>query len=360
MTPVPLPQPGQELLSAPTFEETVVISRGTLTAAAGEAGPTEFQRLLVAATSTAMTGHPIDGGALEPLGAHDLAVALAPRNAVFRRRILQNAILCGLVLTPLPEAVADQLNDLAAQFSVEDSMLEVAREAMRGVVLPPPRRVPSVPAPPVVAQATPPPPPDTTEKAPEKPAEKTEPAEPPLPANPAPAPSSKPPPEPVAALTVAPPVVVVPPPAAEPGEDQQLLTLLADLQRFGTLSNDDIRRELSAATQGFAKQRTDVNRVRLAVLYTLLRTPQDDQRAVQLFDNVAKGPLPATAVRQLAAVLHSQVIERQRAVRDEQQKADSAIQKLEALREMERSLLRDRVRSGGGGGGGGAAGGSGR
>jgi hypothetical protein len=187
-----------------------------------------------------------------------------------------------------------------------------------------------------------------------------EPVEPPLPVPSAPAPSRNPSPEPVAALTVAPPVVVVPPPAAEPGEDQQLLTLLADLQRFGTLSNDDIRRELSAATQGFAKQRTDVNRVRLAVLYTLLRTPQDDQRAVQLFDNVAKGPLPATAVRQLAAVLHSQVIERQRAVRDEQQKADSAIQKLEALREMERSLLRDRVRSGGGGGGGGGAGGSGR
>ena len=42
-----------------------------------------------------------------------------------------------------------------------------------------------------------------------------------------------------------------------------------------------------------------------------------------------------------------------RAVRDEQQKADAAVQKLEALRQMERSLLRDRIRSGGGGGGGG-------
>ena len=37
---------------------------------------------------------------------------------------------------------------------------------------------------------------------------------------------------------------------------------------------------------------------------------------------------------------------------------DAAIQKLEALREMERSLLRDRIRGGGGGGsaGGGGAG----
>jgi hypothetical protein len=48
-----------------------------------------------------------------------------------------------------------------------------------------------------------------------------------------------------------------------------------------------------------------------------------------------------------------------RAVRDEQQKADVAIQKLEALRAMERSLLRDRVRSGGGAGGGSSGSGSG-
>jgi len=43
-------------------------------------------------------------------------------------------------------------------------------------------------------------------------------------------------------------------------------------------------------------------------------------------------------------------------VRDEQLKADAALQKLEALRQMERSLLRERVRSGGGGGGGGGGG----
>jgi hypothetical protein len=191
-----------------------------------------------------------------------------------------------------------------------------------------------------------------------------EPVEPALPSIAPPAPSTPPSSNPAAAAATpaaaSPPVVVVPPPASEPGEDQQLLSLLADLQRFGTLSNDEVRRELTLATQALARQRTDINRVRLAVLYTLLRTPQDDQRAVQLFENVAKSPPPGTAVRQLAAVLHSQVIERQRAVRDEQQKADSAIQKLEALRAMERSLLRDRVRSGGGGGGGGGAGGSGR
>jgi hypothetical protein len=177
---------------------------------------------------------------------------------------------------------------------------------------------------------------------------------------PAPAPAS---PAAPAASASAPVVVVIAPPApAESTDDQQMLALLADLQRFGTLQADELKRELATASQALARQRTDVNRVRLAVLYTLLRnSPQDDQRALQLFENVAKSAAPASPVRHLAAVLQSQVVERQRAVRDEQQKADAAIQKLEALRAMERSLLRDRVRSGGGGGAAGAgAGGSGR
>jgi hypothetical protein len=159
--------------------------------------------------------------------------------------------------------------------------------------------------------------------------------------------------------------VLTPPPPpstpAEPTEDQQLVALLADLQRYGTLSPDELRRELASASTALTRQRNDANRVRLAVLYTMLRTtPADDQRALQLFDNVAKNSPAPTPIKQLAAVLQAQVSERQKAIRDEQQKADKAIQKLEALRDMERSLMRDRVRSGGGGGGGGGgAGGSG-
>ena len=187
-----------------------------------------------------------------------------------------------------------------------------------------------------------------------------EPVESPLPL-PAPPPTSptarsEPAGQPAAASAA---VVIDPPAPTEPTEDQQMLSLLADLQRYGTLQNDELKRELSAASQALGRQRTDVNRVRLAVLYTLLRaSPQDDQRAAQLFENVAKNASPASPVRQLAAVLQTQVTERQRAVRDEQQKADAAIQKLEALRSMERSLLRDRIRSGGGAAAG--TGGSGR
>jgi len=190
------------------------------------------------------------------------------------------------------------------------------------------------------------------------PVEPVEPVEPPLaPPVATPAPASRAP-APDAGKPVDPPAVAIgPPPTPEPTEDQQMIALLADLQRYGTLQNDELKRELAAAGQALARQRTDVNRVRLAVLYTLVRnSPQDDQRAIQLFENVAKGAPAASPVRHLAAVLQSQVIERQRAVRDEQQKADAAIQKLEALRAMERSLLRDRVRSGGGGGASGAGG----
>ena len=187
------------------------------------------------------------------------------------------------------------------------------------------------------------------------PVEPVEPVEPPTVAEPAPA---NPAPAPAAVKQADPPAVAIgPPPAAEPTEDQQMIALLADLQRYGTLQNDELKKELTAAGQSLARQRTDVNRVRLAVLYTLVRnSPQDDQRAIQLFENVAKSAPAGSPVRHLAAVLQSQVIERQRAVRDEQQKADAAIQKLEALRAMERSLLRDRVRSGGGGGASGGGG----
>jgi uncharacterized membrane protein YgcG len=164
-------------------------------------------------------------------------------------------------------------------------------------------------------------------------------------------------------VAIAPSSIVAVPPVTvrEPRiEDAELVALLADLQRYGGLGPDDAKRELASVTALLARQRTDANRVRLAVLFTVVRTsPQDDQRALQLLDNVAKSNPGSPAVKQLAVVLQAQISGRQRAVRDEQLKADAALQKLEALRQMERSLLRDRVRSGGGGGGGSGGGGSG-
>lgn len=186
-----------------------------------------------------------------------------------------------------------------------------------------------------------------------------EPVEPPIPT---PEPTPSPPASTPAPPTAEPAPIAVPPaiaPPEVPAETLELLALLSDLQRYGAFSPDDVRREIVVATQTLNRQRTDANRVRLAVLYTLAKnSPQDDQRALQLLDNVAKSNPGSPAVKQIAAVLQAQISERLRAVRDEQQKADAAIQKLEALRAMERSLLRDRIRSGGGGAGG-AGGGAG-
>jgi len=149
------------------------------------------------------------------------------------------------------------------------------------------------------------------------------------------------------------------PATTEPTEEQQLSSVLVDLQRYGAMTPEELRREQNTVTQLLARQRTDFNRIRLAILLTLAKTPQDDQRAVQLLDSVAKSNPGSPAAKQLAAVVQVQVAERMRAVRDEQQKADAAVKKLEALRNMERDLLRDRIRSGGGGGGGGGSSGGG-
>jgi len=165
-----------------------------------------------------------------------------------------------------------------------------------------------------------------------------------------------PPPEPPAPAAPPPPQVIIAEPTAE---EREFVALLADLQRYNSLAVDELRRESQLMTQALARGRSDANRVRLAVLYTLARqNPQDDQRALQLFDAVAKSNPASASVRQLAAVLSVQVAERVRAVRDEQARSEAALQKLEALRAMERSLLRDRVRSGGGGGGAGSGGGN--
>jgi hypothetical protein len=187
-----------------------------------------------------------------------------------------------------------------------------------------------------------------------------EPVEPPVP-SPEPAsstPATMPPAVEPAATAMPVPVIAVPPEL--PAETLELLALLSDLQRYGALSPDDVKREITTATQTLNRQRTDANRVRLAVLYTHAKaSPQDDQRALQLLENVAKSNPGSPAVKQVAIVLQAQIAERQRAVKDEQQKADMAIQKLEALRAMERSLMRDRIRGGGGAGAGGSGSGSG-
>ena len=198
-------------------------------------------------------------------------------------------------------------------------------------------------------------------------------AQPPAPA-PAPAAAAsvvqiKPEPLPVTPVPV-PQVVIVqsppqptvqqlPLPAAPPvnEEEQQALALLVDLQRYAVEAGEDLRRELAAANLALTRTRSDANRIRLAMLLTLPTAgPPDDARALSLLEPIVGRSGNASPMKQIAFLLHAQITERARTVREEQRKTAVAQEKLDALRAVERSLLLERSRNAGGGGGGGGGG----
>lgn len=162
------------------------------------------------------------------------------------------------------------------------------------------------------------------------------------------------------------PVVIVqtpapaPPPAVVPPvneEDQQALALLADLQRYVSDPSEDLKRELAAANAALARTRSDANRIRVAMLLTLPAAgPPDDARALSLLEPLVGKSVNSSPLKQIAALLYAQIVERSRIVREEQKRTAAAQEKLDALRAVERSLLLERSRNAGGGAGGGGGG----
>jgi hypothetical protein len=186
-------------------------------------------------------------------------------------------------------------------------------------------------------------------------------------AAPAPAEAAKPEPlvvtpVPVPALVIvqAPPQAPVQAPPAAPAvneEEQQALALLADLQRYVLDPTEDLKRELAAANAALARTRSDASRIRVAMLLTLPAAgPPDDARALSLLEPVVARTGSGSPLKQIAALLYAQIVERGRSVREEQKRTAAAQEKLDALRAVERSLLLERSRNAGGGGGGGGGG----
>jgi hypothetical protein len=128
--PVPLPTTDVDL-SRPGANEVRLLCRGFISAAAPPDGLTATQRLLIAATTPAMTGHPatFDDPAIEPT---EFARGLARRDLAFRSRIVQNMVLFALVLRPLPTVVADRVAAFADELGVREDMLAVTREFAAG------------------------------------------------------------------------------------------------------------------------------------------------------------------------------------------------------------------------------------
>lgn len=130
----------------------------------------------------------------------------------------------------------------------------------------------------------------------------------------------------------APPVTAA---AVETEESRQATELLGYYQRVTQLGAEDQKRELANATQGFNRERTNTNRVRLALLYVVPGTAfQDDARAAQLLEPVVAAP-GGGPVRQLAGLVHAQATERVKA----QKRADQLKEQVDALRDIEKQLI---------------------
>lgn len=129
------------------------------------------------------------------------------------------------------------------------------------------------------------------------------------------------------------PPAPVPAPAVDADESRQVAELLGYYQRVAGLGLEDQKRELATATQAFTRERSNANRVRLALLYSIPGTAmQDDVRAAQLLEPIVAG---SGAVRQFAGLVHAQVIDRQKT----QKRADQLKDQVEQLRAIEKQLI---------------------
>jgi hypothetical protein len=136
-----------------------------------------------------------------------------------------------------------------------------------------------------------------------------------------------------------PPQIIAPPPVAAPSveaeEARQVSELLGYYQRVAQLGPEDQKRELATATQAFNRERSNANRIRLALLYVMPGTSfQDEARAAQLLEPVATAG-GGGAVRQFAGLLHAQVTERMKT----QKRADQLKEQVDALRAIEKQLI---------------------
>lgn len=161
------------------------------------------------------------------------------------------------------------------------------------------------------------------------------------------------PPEPAPVL-VEPPrpeVKTEPAPLPPPQEPQQteLYRLLVQSEGVRRMAAGDAAKELEQARQSFARAKTDYNRLLYALLLLLPNTGgADDARAAALLEPMVKEKgSTGNGMRALAAFAYFQIGDNRKLeerMREEQKRADSLQEKLDALKEVEKSLI-DREQS---------------
>jgi predicted ribosome quality control (RQC) complex YloA/Tae2 family protein len=163
------------------------------------------------------------------------------------------------------------------------------------------------------------------------------------------------------------PVVIVP--APRNADAEEALALLAYFHRVSGLGAEELRREYNAVNSAFAREKTEMQRMKLALLLSVPGAAfRDDARLLTLLDTSSLRSAPADSpqrevltllqrltaerVRQLAQAKEEQRrIETQakddqkrleQQLKDEQKRADELQQKLDALVAIDREL-RQRV-----------------
>lgn len=122
------------------------------------------------------------------------------------------------------------------------------------------------------------------------------------------------------------------------GEAREVAELLDYYEHLNGMAPDEQRREYAAAQAAFERQAGDAQRLRLALVLLLPRSPwRDDGRVLNLLGGLEAVPAERPSPRRdLALLLQKLVGERQRLLRDEHRKADDLQQKLDALRAIDR------------------------
>lgn len=126
-------------------------------------------------------------------------------------------------------------------------------------------------------------------------------------------------------------------PTRDERESQQVLELIAYVQKVSSLAPDEQQRELNASNQTPSKQRGTYWRVKLALLLSLPGTGfNDDAKAAGLLEPLAFAEGAASSpMQQLALLLYTQISERVR----EQRRATQLKEQLDALKDVERKII---------------------
>lgn len=126
---------------------------------------------------------------------------------------------------------------------------------------------------------------------------------------------------------------------SQPGselEERQVIQLIGYAQRVATMTAEQQRREYSAGNQAFARDKDAISRMRLALL---LATPgtgvHDAARAASLLEPLTAPGDAASPLRSLARLLYVQLNENA----SEQKRVNQMREQLEALKEVERTIM---------------------